>query len=170
MSHSFDVTRLLMLSSTPIPGGVANPVVSLGTVVPYLIYNCHYMRDICVNYQQFALSARGQALHPQSGLANDVFGYDFDTGDVEPRSHQDYRRGASCPSRWAITHPCPETAQFNPMRNNGPWYTTLLDPQIGVPLFSRIRNLLQHRYDANGIITEYSNIKYTCDEFPPATW
>jgi hypothetical protein len=132
------------------------------------------MRDICVNYQQFALSPRGQALHPQSGLPNDVFGYDFDTGDTEPHSHQEYRRDASCPSRgarkWSANHPCPETAQFNPMRNNGPWYTTLLDLQVGVSIFSRIQNLLQHRYDAQGNIIEYSNIKYTCDEFPPATW
>jgi hypothetical protein len=159
--------------STPVPGGTPNPVTDLGTLVPYLVYNCFYMQDICVNYQQFAGSTRGQALHPASQLANDVFGYDLDTGeDLSPTSHQERRRDKSCPSsgrrKWSSNHPCPEAAQFNPMRSDGPWYTTALDLQLNA--VTRITNLIRHRYDSQGNIQEYSNIKYTCDEFPPATW
>ena len=132
----------------------------------YLIYNCYYMREVCRNAEIFGFSARGQNLHPRSGLANDVFGYDLDTGDrpsQTPRSHQDLRRTASCPDSWSSTHLCPEAGQRKPMRHNGEWFTTDLEPNTHT-------NNLRNQRDSNNNIIRYSNIRYTCDEFPPATW
>ncbi|KYK61874.1 Pectin lyase fold/virulence factor [Drechmeria coniospora] len=132
----------------------------------YLSYNCHYMRDICKNAELFQASARGLNLHPASGIDNNVYGYDLDTGDAptgEPRSCQEYRRDASCPPGWKDTHTCPEVDQRKPMKSNGEWFTTSLEPGTTV-------NNLQHLRDGNNNIIRNSSIRYSCDEFPPATW
>ncbi|TPX15620.1 uncharacterized protein E0L32_004318 [Thyridium curvatum] len=125
------------------------------------------MREICTNAANFAATPRGQNMHPLSGVSNDVYGYDFNTGDREwgvPASRQFWRRAASCPPAWKTTHPCPEPNQQLPMRHDGPWYTTLTEP------LSQVGNLL-NRYDPiTGLPLQYSNIRYSCDEFPPATW
>jgi hypothetical protein len=124
------------------------------------------MRDICKNAENFEATARGGALHPTSGLPNNVYGYDLDTGDSEsgnPNSRQENRRSASCPDSWKDNHPCPETDQQRPMRHDGEWFTTLLEP-------GTTTNNLQNVRDAQGNVIRYSNIRYTCDEFPPATW
>ena len=125
------------------------------------------MREICKNAEIFSRSARGQALHPQSGLSNDVYGYDLDTGEAgtgQPKSHQENRRSASCPDSWKASHPCPEAdgSQRNPMRHDGEWFTTALEPGTTVNNLQNLR--------VNNQVVRYSNIRYTCDEFPPATW
>lgn len=56
---------------------------------------------------------------------------------------------------------CPEPNQRTVMRNDGPWWTTLLEPNTDV---NQIRNML-----VNGQTIE-SKMRYSCDEFPPATW
>ena len=48
------------------------------------------------------------------------------------------------------------------MRHDGPWFTTALEPGTD-------QNLVNHR-GANGIVDEESKVRYSCDEFPPATW
>ena len=133
----------------------------------YLIYNCYYMREVCKNAENFAATTRGQSLHPISGISNDVYGYDLDTGDTPagvPNSRQESRRSASCPDSWKTTHPCPEPNQRKPMRHDGEWFTTLLEPQ------TTTNNLMNLRDPVTGNVVRYSNIRYTCDEFPPATW
>lgn len=142
------------------------PVMNIEPHEVYLVYNCYYMREICRNAELFALTARGQNLHPQSGMSNTVYTYDLNTGKSpggQPTSRQEYRRSASCPSSWAATHPCPEPGTRPPMRHDGEWFTSALEPG------TTINELLNER-NANGIITKYSDIRYTCDEFPPATW
>jgi hypothetical protein len=134
----------------------------------YLVYNCYYMREICRNSEIFLSSPRGRALHPQNDLSNEWFGYDLDTGDApagEPRSHQESRRAASCPSSWSATHQCPEAdgSQRKPMRHDGEWFSSALEPGTTV-------NNLKNQRDSNNNVIKYSNIRYTCDEFPPATW
>jgi len=47
-----------------------------------------------------------------------------------------------------------------------PWYTTALEP--GLP--ANAGRVLRHRRSASGQIAELSGVKYTCDEFPPATF
>ncbi len=133
----------------------------------YLVYNCFYMREICKNAENFAATPRGQNLHPASGVSNDMYGYDLDTGESPagfPNSRQEGRRGASCPESWIATHPCPEVDQRKPMRHDGEWFTTLLEPQ------TTTNNLMNERDPITGNVVKYSNIRYTCDEFPPATW
>jgi hypothetical protein len=121
------------------------------------------MKDICKNAQNFAATARGQNLHPNSGIANDVYGYDLDTGETVPKSRQEYRRDASCPGTWKSNHPCPKTDRRDVMRHDGSWYTKAIEPGTD-------SNKLMDLYDAQGNVAKYSNVWYTCDEFPPATW
>ncbi|KAK3946878.1 hypothetical protein QBC32DRAFT_225327, partial [Pseudoneurospora amorphoporcata] len=133
-----------------------------------LIYNCHYIVEICKNAENFAATLRGQNLHPVSGLPNDVYGFDFDIGEWEkglqqPSSHQDARRDESCPRSWKDTHSCPETDQKKPWRNDGEWFTIVKEPNI-------VMNELANKKDVNGNVISYSKIRYSCDEFPPATW
>ncbi|GFP60365.1 glucan 1,3-beta-glucosidase [Trichoderma asperellum] len=142
-------------------------VINIEPYTIYLVYNCYYMRDICKNAELFGGTARGQNLHPQSGLPNDVYGYDLDTGEAptgEPKTHQESRRTASCPDSWKNTHTCPEAdgTQRRPMRHDGEWFTTALEPG------TTVNNLMNLR--VNNQVVRYSNIRYTCDEFPPATW
>jgi hypothetical protein len=127
------------------------------------------MESICVNYQTFMNTPRGQNLHPISGLPANVFGYDFDTGDAPspansaPTPHVVLRRDASCPRSWKSNHPCPEVGQLPPWRNDMQWFYSALEPGTTI-------NQLQNRRDGNGNVMDYSYMRYTCDEFPPATW
>jgi hypothetical protein len=139
-------------------------VINLDPLTVYLIYNCYYMREICKNAENFAATSRGQNLHPVSGLGNNVYGYDLNTGDTKPKSRQDYRRSASCPESWKITHTCPETDQRKPMRQDGEWFTTLLEPG------TTDNGLMDLRDPITNNVLRHSRIRYTCDEFPPATW
>ncbi|KAH9207216.1 pectate lyase superfamily protein-domain-containing protein [Leptodontidium sp. 2 PMI_412] len=171
-----DTTRPGEYVYRPIPNNPTRPVINLSPVTVFLHYNCYYMKDICINAQQFAFTPRGQSLHPLSGLPKIISGeYDLDTGDslpFFPQYRQENRRSASCPNNWAAGHPCPETG-FPPslpppqqpvMRQDGlPWFTTATEPGTA------IYELMNHR-DINGNIDRYSNVRYTCDEFPPATW
>lgn len=144
-------------------------VINIEPLTVYLIYNCHYMRDICKNADNFEATPRGRNLHPISGLPNNVYGYDLNSGDNAPpppgqtKSRQESRRDKSCPRNWKNNHRCPETDQQRPMRHDGEWFTTAIEAG------STIHNL-QNQRDAQGNVIRYSNIRYTCDEFPPATW
>jgi hypothetical protein len=54
--------------------------------------------------------------------------------------------------------------QSAPWRNDRQWFTHLLEP--GTPI-----NQLQNVRDpVNNRVLQYSYMRYTCDEFPPATW
>ncbi|EJP61727.1 Pectin lyase fold/virulence factor [Beauveria bassiana ARSEF 2860] len=136
-------------------------VINVEPYTVYLSYNCHYMREICKNVEAFQADPRWQNLHPLSGISNNVYGYDLDTG--EDHSHQESRRLASCPGDWKSDHRCPETDQSKPMRQNGEWFTTALEPGTD-------ENVLEHLRDSNNNIIAQSGIRYSCDEFPPATW
>ncbi|KAK3934652.1 glucan 1,3-beta-glucosidase [Diplogelasinospora grovesii] len=51
-----------------------------------------------------------------------------------------------------------------PMRHDKEWYFRELEGS------STVTNLIKHYRGSNGLVDEYSNIRYTCDEFPPASW
>ncbi|KAI1371648.1 glycoside hydrolase family 55 protein [Hypoxylon crocopeplum] len=142
-------------------------VVDLATVGQpvYLTYNCYYMRDICKNVANFWSTSRGKMPHPSSGLPYYVFGYDLNTGKART-SHSSMRREQSCPTRrnpkWKDFHICPESNQRTVMRHDGPWWTTDLEPGTAS------NQIANHR--TNGQVDELSKVRYSCDEFPPATW
>lgn len=122
------------------------------------------MTAICQNANTFLISARGAARTPRK-----AFAYDF------RRSRADTRRNRVCPNGqqgWISYHTCPEIAgtgnlaQPKVFRADGlPWYTTALEPNLPADA----GRVLRHRR-SNGQIIERSGVKYTCDEFPPATW
>ncbi|KAH6845713.1 pectate lyase superfamily protein-domain-containing protein [Chaetomium sp. MPI-CAGE-AT-0009] len=132
-----------------------------------LYYNCHYMTNICQNVNNFKATARGQALHPGTTIPADIYTYDFDSGETPtgvPNTRQENRRDASCPKGWKKSHTCPEpVGQQTLWRHDGPWVSTALEQ-------GTTENVLEHERNAQGQITRYSQLRYTCDEFPPATW
>ncbi|KAI1452083.1 glycoside hydrolase family 55 protein [Annulohypoxylon moriforme] len=140
---------------------VPKQIVDLSTTNPvYLFYNCFYMHDICVNYVNFMKTSRGQMPHPRSGLPSYIFGYDLNTGTGR-QTHSSQRRSKSCPDSWKDYHLCPESNQRPVMRHDGEWYTTELEPATE-------RNTIRNDRRTGQIIL--SRVRYTCDEFPPATW
>lgn len=122
-----------------------------------LFYNCNYMREICTNVRNFQKTSRGKTLHPLSGVAGDRYGIDFNKG------RKDERRSKNCPDTWKTYHTCPEIDQQMPMRDDGVWYFTSLEP-------GTTDNTIMHLRDTSGNILKPSKIRYTCDEFPPASW
>ncbi|KAK5659440.1 hypothetical protein OQA88_641 [Cercophora sp. LCS_1] len=128
-------------------------------------YNCHYMTNICKNIDNFKLTARGQNLHPGTSIPAGTFTYDFDVADSGARSHADLRRDQSCPSTWKDTHACPEPAgqRQTVWRHDGPWWTTDLEPGTQ-------SNMLRHERDGQNQITKLSQMRYSCEEWPPASW
>lgn len=48
------------------------------------------------------------------------------------------------------------------MRHDGQWYYRELEPG------STVTNLIKNYHTSTGV--ELSKIRYTCDEFPPASW
>lgn len=118
----------------------------------FLEYNCAYMTAICENAENFLATPRAQARRYPYAFAYDLGG------------RTTKRRRASCPSSWAKTHSCPEFNQPTVWRQDGAWWTTALDP-VQVP-----NNVIEHVRDNQGRVTSNSYLRYTCDEFPPATW
>ncbi|KAI0814551.1 glycoside hydrolase family 55 protein [Xylaria sp. FL0064] len=55
------------------------------------------------------------------------------------------------------------SSNMDVMRHDGPWFTTSLETGTTI-------NQLKNRRDANNMVAEYSKVRYSCDEFPPATW
>jgi hypothetical protein len=139
-----------------------HPVVDLSPQGIVLVYNCYYMTAICGNLDNFANTPRGQALHPGSGIPGDVYGYDLNTGGRNSRQY--YRRKQSCPTSWKKSHSCPEIAQEDVFRHDGKWFTTAIEPG------TTINQLANQRDQTTGRVLKYSQIRYTCDEFPPASW
>ncbi|KAK1966745.1 pectin lyase-like protein [Colletotrichum sublineola] len=120
------------------------------------------MTNICENARTFSASARGQNLHPGTTIPAGTFTYDFGTGE-DSWARQSARRGQSCPSGWGANGRCPQQGQKIPWRHDGHWWTTMLEPNTTT-------NMLCNQRDATGQILKHSQIRYTCDEFPPATW
>lgn len=143
------------------PGSAVVQGVNLYPATVTLEYNCHYLREICVNYDTFANSPRGQRQRYPG-----VFGYDMKS------KRKNKRRNRSCPtgsSAWANSHTCPESNQQLPnqqlpMRQDKQWYYTALDP------FNFGTNLILNLRDTNFKTIERSDIRYSCDEYPAASW
>lgn len=120
------------------------------------------MKDICYNAVNFFQSPRGLNLHPDSQLPPGQLGYDFNTGK-DSTTHSTQRRDQSCPGTWKKNHLCPEYNQRPVMRHDGEWYTTELEPGTKI-------NEIKARPAMNGRPAETSKLRYSCEEFPAATW
>lgn len=146
------------------PDGVfpGQKVIDLAPTTVYLQYNCFYLKSICKNAEAFLATPRNQTVL-EAATGQPVFGFDTNTGGSSIW-RDDQRRSQSCPSNWKLRHPCPEFDQEMPMKHNGQWFTTALDPDADP--FNHISN----RYDPLGNVLELSNIRYTCEEFPAASW
>ncbi|KAI1109758.1 hypothetical protein F5Y14DRAFT_431327 [Nemania sp. NC0429] len=168
-AQDYDFTQIKFIAGepqkvytfTPVPGDPPIEVIDIYPRSVVLIYNCYYMTAICKNAHNFQyLTARGKNPHPNSGIPSDWYGYDFNTADGGRR---DRRRDRSCPANWKNTHNCPEVSQQTVFRHDGPWWTTETMPINGQPSF-----YIRDQPVPYGI--KRSQIQYSCDEFPPATW
>lgn len=65
---------------------------------------------------------------------------------------------------WKNTHPCPESdgSQSCLWKTQGQWYTEQIENGTTVNALKNLAGPLGH--------TIYSDIRYSCDEFPPVTW
>ncbi|KAK1991996.1 pectin lyase-like protein [Colletotrichum falcatum] len=137
-------------------------VVDLTPESLFLVYNCYYMKDICYNAVNFFQSSRGRNLHPNSQIPSGQLGYDFNTGKGST-THSSQRRDQSCPGSWKNNHLCPEYNQRPVMRHDGAWYTTDLEPGTTI-------NEIKALPGINGGPGIRSKVRYSCEEFPAATW
>lgn len=136
----------------------ASPYKRVIDIAPELVvleYNCYYMRDICKNADNWFATPRGQSRTPRYRFA-----YDFNTGKTSA-FRNDRRRTASCGS-FKRTVTCPHSDQNIVMRQDGPWRYKDLEPGTTI-------NEIKADVWPNGS-RRPSEVRYTCDEFPPATW
>lgn len=142
----------------------------------YVVYNCHYMTNICKNAHDFlTYDPRGRHLHGDGHFELDAspgvptennaptFGYDFQTQGRTSRKN--LRRKQSCPDNWKTTHPCPEPDQRPVWREIGEWWTTSIESSGA----DKEKMVLEH-LRTGGQIAQRSKVRYTCDEFPAASW
>jgi hypothetical protein len=119
------------------------------------------MNNVCDNADNFASTTRGASLHPVSNVPNNKYGYDFSI------IRKDRKRDRVCPSpAWARRpeNACPATLAQAPFRSDKLWWTPNLEPGTTINQIANKRSL------ATGQVTINSGIRYTCDEFPPASW
>lgn len=132
-------------------------VIDVAPSAVYLEYNCAYMTAICRNVRDFFNSDRGNKRPAEASL----FVMDFDTQTKSRRDGRSGRRRArSCPPGWVKNQRCPHVDQEPVWRQDGPWWTTAIAPP---PLGDNFEL-------APKPIGTRSNIKYSCDEFPAASW
>lgn len=125
-----------------------------------LYYNCFYMSNICANANSFAALTRGATLHPGSSLPNNIYGFDFNT------TRKGRRRDKMCPDNWRNkpANSCPAIGSTRPFRSSQLWFTSALEPR------TRVNQIANERSHITNQITINSGMRYTCDEFPPASW
>lgn len=136
-------------------GSVFDRVIDIAPELVLIEYNCYYMRDICKNADNWMNTPRGQSRTPRWR-----FGYDFNTGKTS-RTRNARRRAASC-GNFKQQTTCPHTDQNLVMRHDGPWKYKDLEPGTTI-------NEIKADVYPNGA-RRPSEVRYTCDEFPPATW
>lgn len=130
-------------------------VIDISPDLVVLEYNCWYMKDICKNADNWYKTPRGQAR-----AVPNRFAYDFATGKASTWRNQQRRR-ASC-GGWDSNRNCPHSDQGIVMRHDGPWQYKDLEPQTTIAEIKAKRDSQGNKIP--------SWVRYTCDEFPPATW
>ncbi|RDA88218.1 hypothetical protein CP532_0368 [Ophiocordyceps camponoti-leonardi (nom. inval.)] len=106
----------------------------------FLEYNCYYMREICKNKVNYDASMRG-IVDGSSQVFTPSSLFGYDLNQRRARRrHQD-----------------------TVMRHDGPWRYKSLEP-------GTITNKIKDLRDVFGNLIKPSHVRYSCDEFPPATW
>ena len=152
------VGQPLMISAPmwrPVQGEPYQQVIDIAPSLVVLEYNCYYMRDICKNAENWFNTPRGQSRTPRYRFA-----YDFNTGKGS-QTRKAKRRVKSC-NNFKSTTTCPHTDQGIVMRHDGAWRYKALEPGTTI-------NEIKADVWPNGN-RRPSEVRYTCDEFPPATW
>lgn len=96
-------------------------MLDLSPNVVFLVYNCHYMTNICANANRFINVIKNKHVHTDyEGLDMDdngpTFGFDFNKGS----NSRPLSRGRHvCPSNWKANHRCPEPDQNPVWRDDG---------------------------------------------------
>ncbi|OHF02987.1 hypothetical protein CORC01_01745 [Colletotrichum orchidophilum] len=156
----------------PLNSGAWLDVVGFGTKAVWLDYNCYWMPAICQNARNYFNTPAGQDRNWPT-----AFTYDFEKtrSDEETKG----RRSYACPSsktssdkskQWKFFHSCPEKDQPIPMRSKltarqGEWHHTELE----YPLVPG-EQIIKSYQPADGSAAVPSGLRYSCDEFPPASW
>ncbi|KAF9696769.1 hypothetical protein EKO04_005748 [Ascochyta lentis] len=141
-----------------------------------LEYNCRKMPAICQNIQNWHNNAALSSWHTQSLWAG---WFTYDLGASESRENRgNQRRSRMCPSTWkgTILNPrCPEPNQprvVPPLYNLAGIGVTAIVPQP-IPGETDLRQIIADGKDNPVPFVgqlQSSGRKYTCDEFPPASW
>lgn len=149
----------------PRDGNKEVEVIFLPDITVTLEYNCAYMTAICKNAEQFIGSPRYNA-RPEK----DTFTYDTDSSRVEPRRTNSKVCGRQKKKNWNQRHTCPEdgTIKQPPVWRArkgvaGEWATTALRTDGNT-----INEIKQYIKDDGTVV--FSGLRYTCDEFPAASW
>ncbi|RPA74880.1 hypothetical protein BJ508DRAFT_29078 [Ascobolus immersus RN42] len=152
------------------PQDIPQPVI-IPNEQTILVYNCHYMKAICLNARRWLATPRGLNLLLSGALTPKpytlpagryLFGYDI------RNSATDDRRRRNCPSNWNQNHLCPEPDQPDVMP--GPWFTTSTENQdpLQVNEIAAERDLDVRSGQIE--ITRRSGLFYSCEEFPAASF
>lgn len=143
---------------------------------PLLIYNCAKMPAICrnVNQRNPLLAVSGNLAAGNLGKLNpgntpgglNYLQLTYDTNNNNKRG----RRNAACPSRWKLTHPCPEPNQPLTVASGDSWN---FGGYIGqgwnrAPLGQLVPGQAGYNVIADPANTGPSGMMWTCDEWPPA--
>ncbi|KAI1749014.1 hypothetical protein F4782DRAFT_514853 [Xylaria castorea] len=139
---------------------------------PLLIYNCAKMPSVCRNVNQVnplspivgnpAAGNIGRLNQGQNG-GQDYITLTYDTNANRKRT----RRNTACPSRWKVSHPCPQTDQPPTVASHTSWG---FGSYIGLRWNPNNLMMGQAGYNviANVANTGPSGMIWTCDEWPPA--
>ncbi|KAK2039764.1 hypothetical protein LZ31DRAFT_545292 [Colletotrichum somersetense] len=157
----------------PLDSGAWLDVVGFGTKAVWLDYNCYWMPAICQNARNYYNTPAGQDRNWPT-----AFTYDFEA--TRSQEERKGRRYYACPSskgfpndkskQWKFFHTCPEKDQPTPMRSKltarqGQWHHTELEN----PLIPGEQTIKAYQ-PADGSAAIPSGLRYSCDEFPPASW
>jgi hypothetical protein len=143
------------------------PVIRTSTTV-WLEYNCAYMEAICQNANNWISTTR-------PGRTD--FAFDYHNIYVSPQQREGrkgIRRGESCPRNWINNARCPEVAGPNNLAQPRSYRWEIDTQQLVLWPFTALEpgsnNRLLHDTDPTTGAILPSRLKYTCDEFPPATF
>jgi hypothetical protein len=132
--------------------------------IPTLAYNCARMPAICENVnRRNPLQPEGAGYGALQGVA--YVELNFDTNE----SRKNQRRGAVCPNNWSKNHPCPETNPPQPVTVKA----GLTVSSGWTPMRYNPTNLLMGAAGYNRIADPTganSNMIWSCDEWPPASY
>lgn len=144
---------------------LGTPVQTNPNGVPTLVYNCAKLPAICKNVNNRNPINGGGDSSPGTLIL--PAGVDHIELNSDPdESRHSTRNGQACPSRWKISHACPEPGQPR---------TVPKGASVGFGSFigQKFNNVPQGGDGSNMIADRFGNYRgmiWTCDEWPPAMY